>query len=154
MHDITEKDIKVFTEAVTEYFSLIDDKPASVRSFYLAQGEAFEPIGELTGEIALSGDFRGTVTFAAPRNLVRWVLRHQRSHETDDARLLDGIGEIANTLAGNARRHFGPTLEISPPVARLGGFVPGSHTTRARQFVIMIDWKNFQSAVIVDMARA
>jgi chemotaxis protein CheX len=38
-------------------------------------------------------------------------------HETDlsESNLLDAIGEIANTLAGNARQTLGGGLEISAP---------------------------------------
>ena len=45
-NDITEQDIKVFTEAVSDYFSALGDDPASIRTFYLACDEAREAVGE------------------------------------------------------------------------------------------------------------
>ena len=74
MRDITEQDVKVFTDAVTDYFGALGDEPASIRTFYLACGEAKDVVGDLTGIITLSGDYRGAVYFAAPRSLIRSVL--------------------------------------------------------------------------------
>ena len=56
MKDITEQDIKVFTEAVTDYFAALGEEAATVRTFYLSCGEAKEPVGDMTGIITVSGD--------------------------------------------------------------------------------------------------
>jgi chemotaxis protein CheX len=154
-NDITEQDIKVFTEAVSDYFSALGDDPASIRTFYLACDEAREAVGELTGTIALSGDYRGAVHFAAPRAMLRYVLNLQKTTQVSDELLLDAVGEIANTLAGNARRRFGSSMNISVPSTRAGGLVPGSgKQTRERQFVVMIDWKHYTAILVVDIAHA
>mgnify|MGYP003622416214 CR=1 FL=1 len=82
MRDITEQDVKVFTDAVTDYFGALGDEPASIRTFYLACGEAKDVVGDLTGIITLSGDYRGAVYFAAPRALIRSVLQLQKTHSS------------------------------------------------------------------------
>ena len=151
MKDITEQDVKVFTDAVTDYFNALGDEPASIRTFSLACGEARESVGDLTGIITLSGDYRGAVYFAAPRALVRAVLNLQKTLSANDEFLLDAVGEIANTLAGNARRHFGSKLQISVPSTRIGGITPGAEHMRDRQFVIMIDWKHYAAVLVVDI---
>ena len=154
MRDITEQDVKVFTDAVTDYFGALGDEPASIRTFYLACGEAKDVVGDLTGIITLSGDYRGAVYFAAPRALIRSVLQLQKTLITTDEYLLDAVGEIANTLAGNARRHFGSKLQISVPTTRMGGMAPGTGHMRDRQFVIMIYWKHHSAVLVVDIERS
>lgn len=153
MKDITEQDIKVFTEAVTDYFAALGEEAATVRTFYLSCGEAKEPVGDMTGIITVSGDFRGAVYFAAPRSMLRYVLASQKTTQTSDEFLLDAVGEIANTLAGNARRHFGSRLDISVPTTKLGGITPDVDHMRDRQLVITIDWKHFTAVLIVDIER-
>ena len=98
MRDITEQDVKVFTDAVTDYFGALGDEPASIRTFYLACGEAKDVVGDLTGIITLSGDYRGAVYFAAPRALIRSVLQLQKTLITTDEYLLDAVGEKAGAL--------------------------------------------------------
>lgn len=66
MKDITEQDIKVFTEAVTDYFAALGEEAAIVRTFYLSCGEAKEPVGDMTGIITVSGDFRGVLHLPRP----------------------------------------------------------------------------------------
>lgn len=85
--------------------------------------------------------------------MLRYVLASQKTTQTSDEFLLDAVGEIANTLAGNARRHFGSRLDISVPTTKLGGITPGVDHMRDRQFVITIDWKHFTAVLIVDIER-
>jgi chemotaxis protein CheX len=71
-----------------------------------------------------------------------------------EANLLDAVGEIANTIAGNVRRHFGGGLEISVPV-RLAGQAEGiKAAVRARPFVIALGWRGHEAMVVVDIAPA
>ena len=87
-----------------------------------------------------------------PDRLVRELLLLQ--HETDwsDGNLLDAVGEIANTLAGNARKTLGSGLEISVPVKLQGA--PGIKArVRKHPFVITLRWNRHEAMVCVDMER-
>jgi hypothetical protein len=57
--------------------------------------------------ITLSASFRGCVYFSAPRLLVRGLLIQLQEPDTCEDNLPDTVGEVANTISGNARRHFG-----------------------------------------------
>ena len=75
-------------------------------------------------------------------------------HETDssDGNLLDAVGEIANTLAGNAGKSLGSDLHSSVPVK-----LQGAHDVKARvhkhPYMIPLRWGHYQAMVCVDMER-
>ena len=153
MADINENELKVFVEAVTRYFSQITHEPAQVRSAYLAERGSVAGKGDYTGLISISGGFRGCVYFTAPLPLIRSLLRDMREENLAEENLLDAVGEIANTIAGNARRYFGETMEISPPVTLVGLPDRIQSAARARPFVIQFSWKNYEATVVVDIER-
>ncbi len=153
MVDITEQEIGVFVDAVNHYFAQITGEKAKIRASFLAEGEIQPPIYDFTGLISISGKYRGCIYFSASRvMLMRLLLAMQEPRQTD-THLLDAVGEIANTLAGNAREHFGETMEISVPMTLQGPSDRLKTVVRKRPYVIMIKWKQYEAAVIVDLAR-
>ena len=63
------------------------------------------------------------------------------------------MDEIANTLAGNARRRFGADLQISVPVRERGTGTP-SASTRRHPYCITLKWNSYPALVYVDLQRA
>lgn len=147
-----ESELKVFIDAVTHYFSQQTSTPAEIRAAYLAADSM--PRYDYTGLITLSGRFRGCVYFSASRQMVRELLIMQQEPDTCDANLLDAVGEVANTISGNARRHFGEKLEISVPVAILGKPEQIRSAARTRPFAILLRWQRHEAAVVVDIESA
>lgn len=152
MSDMSDNDLKVFVEAVTHYFVHLTHEPAAIRAAFLADGVV--PYCEYTGLITLSGRFRGCVYFSAPAPLLRDLLVALHEPDMHESNLLDCAGEIANTIAGNARRHFGHVLSISVPVTIRGVSEEIKSAVRARPFVIQIRWRKAEAAVVVDLERA
>lgn len=152
MSDISAADLKVFIDAVTHYFSQITRKPASVRAAYLTN--AAIPHHDYTGLITLSGRFRGCVYFSAGRSMILELLHEMREPDCGEDNLLDTVGEIANTIAGNARRHFGGGLEISVPVAVRGASERIREVVRARPFAVRTRWNLHDATVVVDLEPA
>lgn len=146
---MTESDLKVFVDAVTHYFAQSTREPAAIRAAYLA--DAALPRLHYTGLITVSGRYRGCVHFSAPRPLLHDLLREISEPDASEDNLLDAVGEIANTIAGNARRHFGNALEISVPVSLRGGSESVRATARARPFVILLRWRGHEAVVVVDL---
>lgn len=149
MSDMKEAELKVFTEAVTHYFSHVTSERAVVRAAYLA--DTTIPHLDYTGLITLSGRFRGCVYFSAPKPMVLDLLRAMQEPDMSDDNLLDAVGEVANTIAGNARRHFGSRLEISVPVTIRGFSDRIKAAVRTRPFAILVRWRNHEAAVVVDL---
>jgi chemotaxis protein CheX len=151
--DLNEEEIKVFTDAVAHYFDQLTREPAAVRGAYLEHGGETAPVYDFSGRIEISGMFRGSVTVSAPRAMVRHLLAVLHETDQSEASLRDTVGELANTLAGNARRHFGENMEISVPVTALGA-IPGTEIARERTYVIMVNWKAYNAVLLVDIERA
>ncbi|MCL2308670.1 MAG: chemotaxis protein CheX [Proteobacteria bacterium] len=153
MADITEQEIEVFVGAVNRYFAKITGEKAKIRSSFLAEGVIQPPIYDFTGVISLSGRYRGYVCFSATKiMLMRLLLAMQEPRHTD-THMLDAVGEIANTLAGNAREHFGEEMEISVPKTFQGPSELLKTAVRKRPYVIMIKWKQYEAAVIIDITK-
>lgn len=146
---MNETDLRVFADAVRHYFSQLGSEKAEIRTSFL-QDSASVPVYDFTGIIRVGGDYSGQVRVSASRRLVLYLL--QLNHAPDDSTeaCLDAVGELANTLAGNARRHYGERLDVSVPEAYIGS---GPHDlSRQRLMVIMVDWKQYGLAVLVDMS--
>jgi chemotaxis protein CheX len=148
---MSEDDLRFFTDTVKQFFAVSTGVQASIAAAYLATGDV--PTREFTGVISLSGAFRGHLLVSAPRLLLRDFLLKQGENDTSDANLLDAVGEIANTIAGNARAKFGEGLEISTPVKLRGG--DGSRARiRKHPFLIALRWGAHEAMVCIDLERA
>lgn len=151
MSDLNETEIKVFIDAVSNYFSQLTQEPASVRGAYLDDHAGTVPVFDYSGQIALSGRFHGTITVSAPRAMIRHLLIALNESDQSDANLRDTVGELANTLAGNARKQFGGDMEISIPRTAAGAI--GNSGSRKRPYVVMINWKTYSASLVVDIER-
>ncbi|TVO63543.1 chemotaxis protein CheX [Denitromonas ohlonensis] len=154
MADLNEKDIRVFVDAVTHYFLQLTREAPRIRGAYLETRGKRPPDMEYTGAIALSGAFRGRVYVTAPRALLRHLLVATNEPDQSHMAILDLIGEMANTLAGNARRHFGPQLEISIPMTSSGDDIRLPPDGGARPYIVSVEWKNYAASVVVDVQRS
>lgn len=150
MKELGTDELKVFVESVLHYFSLTTREEASIRSAYLAEGAP--QIFPYVGLITISGKYRGCVHFSTTAAMMRDLLVCWGENDTREANMLDAIGEVANTIAGNARRYFGKELEISVPIALKGASEQIKAAVRARPFVIAIAWRQHEAMVVVDLA--
>ncbi len=150
MTDLNESELKVFVDAVKNYFSHLTSDAVLIRAAYLSN--TLISHHDYTGLITISGRFRGCVYFSAPARLLRALLHALREPDTSEDNLLDAVGEIANTIAGNARKHFGTSLTISIPVTIRGVPEQIKSAARARSFAIVLNWSGYDATVIVDLA--
>ncbi len=153
MGDISEDEITVFFAAVSNYFDQITNESATVQGAYLAERGKVPNMFDFTGMIAISGRYAGCIYFSAPRQMMRHLLVAMHESDHSDDNLLDAVGEVANTIAGNARRHFGEHMEISVPIAMSGVPERIKTTVRSHPYVIQISWKHYEAVLIVDVER-
>lgn len=147
---MNENDLAVFTDAVKHYFLQTTKEPAQIRAAYLAEPD-YLIHSQYTGLITLSGTFRGCVHFSAPHIMLLQLLVIMGEPDRSENQLLDVVGEIANTIAGNARKHFGAGLEISVPDTIRGTSDSIRAAVRTRPFVISLHWRNQDATVVVDI---
>lgn len=152
MARLAEEDLRFFADVVKDFFAAATRKPATVSAAYLAT-EAL-PEFEFTGVITLAGAYRGQLRVSAPRVLLRDFVLNQGETDTSERNLLDAVGEIANTVAGNARRRFGAGLDISVPQRLKGMPADGRARVRQHPFVIALRWVHHEALVCVDLEKA
>ncbi len=147
---LQEQELKTFVEGTTSYFEVAAQQPASVGSPYLVT-EGSPAVHEYTGIISISGRREGVVYFTAPKAMLTVLLMKMQENDFSHENMRDLVGEVANTISGNARRDFGNEFVISVPSVLAGErsdppLVPG-----ARSFVIPINWRSHSAKLVVSL---
>ena len=150
MANLSEGDLRLFVESIKRYLLVTTRQEPQLTSAFLGTGdiEGFE----FNGIVAFSGSYNGHVVVSMPGKLVREILLLQHETDLSDGNLLDAVGEIANTLAGNARKSLGSDLEISVPV-KIQGATGIKTRVRKHPYVVTLRWGHHQAMVCVDMER-
>lgn len=145
---MSEQAIKVFINGVINYFNHTSDGEVKVGSPYLVENSSPAAF-DYTGIIGITGPQKGTVYFTAPKILLKHLLLSLGEKDTSIENVLDLVGEVANTISGNARSEFGNEFMISVPVMLEGA--PGKIylPEHLRSYVIPIYWKAYSAAVVV-----
>jgi chemotaxis protein CheX len=145
---MSEQTIQVFIDGVVRFFEHTNDKNVKIGTPYLVENET-PAAYDVTGIIGISGPYRGCVYFTAPRILLKHLLLSIGETETTNEYLFDLVGEVANTISGNARSSFGREFMISVP-AMIEGAPDNIHLPlKMRSYVIPIYWKAYHAAVVI-----
>lgn len=144
---LTEAEIRTFINGATHYFDTAAQQRASVGSPYLVT-DGKPGAYDYTGVIGISGARRGIVYFTAPRGMLTVLLMRMQETDTSEENIKDLIGEVANTISGNARKDFGKNFVISVPTV-LAKDAESIATPHARSFVIPINWRSHSAKLVV-----
>ena len=145
---MTENDIKIFIDAIAHYFEHITQQAANIGASYLSTNIEQEYY-DYSGLIGIAGKYRGCIYFSAPRPLLRHLLIKMNENEHSDENLLDMVGEIANTLSGNARKHFGQDFIISVPIAIKGKIKNIRPPSDLLPYVIPVSWNSYRASLVI-----
>ena len=150
MDSLHESELKLFVDSVQRYFQVVTRQEPQITSAFLGTGdiEGYD----FNGIVTFSGSYNGHVIVSMPRQLLRELLLLQRETDLSDGNLLDAVGEIANTLGGNARKTLGSQLQISVPM-KLQGASGIKARVRKHPYVITLRWNHQPALVCVDMER-
>lgn len=145
---MSEETLQVFIDGAIRFFEHTNDKEVKVGTPYLVENNS-PAAYDLTGIIGISGPYRGCVYFTAPRILLKHLLLSIGETDTRSENLFDLVGEVANTISGNARSTFGHEFMISVPIM-LEGAPSHIHLPKnLRSYVIPIYWKAYHAAVVI-----
>jgi len=145
---IQESELKTFVEGTTNYFEVAAQQPASIGSPYLVT-EGAPSVHEYTGVIEISGKRHGIVYFTAPKAMLTVLLMKMQESDFSHETMRDLVGEVANTISGNARKDFGRDFVISVPSV-VSGEKPGIPAgPNVRSFVIPINWRSHSAKLVV-----
>ena len=145
---LQEHELKTFVEGTTNYFEVAAQQPASIGSPYLVT-EGQPSVHDYTGIIAISGKREGVVYFTAPRAMLTVLLMKMQESDFSHETMRDLVGEVANTISGNARKDFGRDFVISVPSVLAGDKAEIPATPGVRSFVIPINWRSHSAKLIV-----
>jgi chemotaxis protein CheX len=145
-----EKDIQVLIDGTVNYFHRVVDKSTEVGTPYLAD-HAEVVVSDFTGIINISGARRGSIYFTAPSAMLSHILLKQGESDRSPELMADIVGEVANTISGNARRVFGQEFIISVPSVLQGAAARQKLSLAERAFVIPITWKQYKAALVVSL---
>ncbi|NPC56861.1 chemotaxis protein CheX [Caenimonas sp. S4] len=150
MDSLHQNELKLFVDSVRRYFQIITKQEPQITSAFLGTGDIDGY--DFNGIVTFSGSYNGHVIVSMPPQLVRELLLLQGETDLSESNLLDAVGEIANTLGGNARKALGPALQISVPV-KLHGSSGVKARVRKHPYVITLRWNHQPAMVCVDMEK-
>jgi chemotaxis protein CheX len=142
-----ETELKIFIEGALRIFETLTSQPATVGSPYLVT-DGKPGVYEYVGIIDITGTRKGIVYFTAPRGMLTVLLMRMQETDTGDANMRDLVGEVANTISGNARRDLGKGFVISVPSV-MANAPGGVVTPHERSFVIPINWRTHAAKLVV-----
>jgi chemotaxis protein CheX len=145
-----EAELKLFVDSVRRYFQVLTKQEPQITSAFLGTGDVDGH--DFNGIVTFSGSYNGHVMVSMPPQLLRELLLLQGETDLSENNLLDAVGEIANTLGGNARKSLGAGLQISVPV-KLHGSSGVKARVRKHPYVITLRWNHQPAMVCVDMER-
>ena len=144
---LKEAEIRTFIDGATNYFEVSARQAATVGSPYLVT-DGKPGAYEYTGVIGISGLRKGVVYFSAPRGMLTVLLMRMQETDTSDANIKDLVGEVANTISGNARRDFGKNFLISVPTV-IAHDITKVTAPHSRSYVIPINWRTHSAKLVV-----
>lgn len=143
-----EQKFQVFIDSVVKYFNQLKSDDVVVQTPYLTEKQEFI-VYDFTGVIGITGNKKGLVYFSAPTKMLNMMLKALGETDTSEAILVDLVGEVANTIAGNARTEFGADFNISIPFVFKGAPDNIMLPKDKNSFIIPIDWKDETAAIVV-----
>jgi chemotaxis protein CheX len=146
--DMREEDLKIFVKGTENFFKQITNVPADVSMPFIKEKND-NVMYDFSAVIGISGVQRGVVYYTAPRDMVGEIIGHFGETDRSDDLLADCVGEIANTISGNARQFLGPGFMISVPVVIRGQVEDVRFPQDAPAFVIPIVWNGYRSSLII-----
>lgn len=138
--------LNVFMQSVESFFSQIGEKLNGVDTPYLSYNTT--PVAyDYTGVITITGAMAGSVYVSATTVMLRDLLQALGEPEQSIPMLKDLVGEIANTVSGNARTEFGADFIISPPKI-VAGVPPAQYLPKERRsYTIPFYWHEHKGVI-------
>ena len=147
---MNDQDIRIFITMARRYFEALEPKPTLVIEPPFLRDE-LGPLLEYTGIIPVSGRAQGAVCFTANGGMLETILALLKDERRDDAAKRDLVGEIANTLSGNAREEFGSDFRISVPQVIVGARLTADLRTGARNYAIPLNWRSETAYLLISL---
>jgi chemotaxis protein CheX len=144
------KNIRVFAEGIERYFEKLTNELARTEKPVLIQ-EINPHISDYTGVIGISGSHKGSIFFSSTRGLSLELLSDLQIDDVDEEKIMDLVGDVSNTVSGNARRELGAKFTLSPPVILKGKGEDMKVSQIEEVYLIALSWKGHKANLIVSL---
>ncbi len=147
-----ESILNIFAASIIRYFTTTTEQPAVLGTPFLGHDD--EKIAlDFSAIIGISGTYRGNIYYTAPRAKLHALLPLLGEHELNDHLCGELVGEITNTISGNAREELGGGFMISTPFLLTGS----NESVRAAQgapcYILPIEWNSYSSRVLITLVK-
>lgn len=141
----------VFLSSINAFFAQIDDAQVAIDTPYLNNNKS--AIGyDYSGVIKISGPLEGCVYVSAPSIMLREIIKVMGEPDSSITMMKDLLGEMANTISGNARTEFGSEFIISPPHI-VEGAPSVSYLPKDRHsYITPFRWRGFDAVIGICVA--
>lgn len=141
----------VFLSSINAFFTQIDGTDVEIDTPYLNNNNS-AIVYDYSGVIKISGPLEGCVYVSAPSTMLREVIRVMGETDSSITMMKDLLGEMANTISGNARTEFGSEFIISPP--HIVDSAPNvSYLPRDRQsYITPFTWRGYKAVIGICIA--
>lgn len=143
-----EKKLQIFVDIVRHYFDQFGEEELVVDTPYLLENTQNPNVKEYTGLIGISGVHKGVVYVTASQELLESILLRM-GEEVSNELMIDLVGEIANTISGNARTEFGHEFHISVPFVFKGAPQSVILPREERSFIIPVTWQGHAGEIVI-----
>ncbi len=145
-----EQELKYFIDVVVNYFRDISGEPSEMGIPYIKEKDTV--LLDYTGLIGISGTKKGAIYITASKDMLGDITTIiLGSDNPGEDLIIDMAGEIANTIAGNVREHFGSSFMISVPIILKG--CPEDIIIKMYPpiFIIPIKWRKHSAFLAVGL---
>jgi chemotaxis protein CheX len=151
---IKTEDVSALLDCITQYFTSIKaPKPEFGVPYNLDTKAQKHPLREYTGHIGISGSHRGGMVITCDKTMVSEIVKIVLgTPPTSDEDIIPMIAEMANTIAGNARTHFGSDFDISVPSVVVGEPEEFKFLLAEPTLVIPLTWNAHAANVIIGLS--
>jgi chemotaxis protein CheX len=150
-----KEQLKLFVTSIKDYFLKVTGSPIEVGVPFL-KDESSNLLLAYTGVIGISGKMKGAVYITADDELVTKLIGYitpKPSVTPED--LSSMVGELANTIAGNAQKTLGPEFHISVPIilTRSKAGTSSSIIIKAPTFILPLQWQELVAYFAVGLLK-
>jgi chemotaxis protein CheX len=145
----TVSDLAVFVELVSNCFTTVS---GTTPVFGVSTIEVGLPLlFQYSGFIVVKGPLNGWICLSLPAAVADELLQALREPNHGEEYRLDLAGEVAQTVAANAREQFGETLEIYPAIVT-GNFTL-AETLLHSPLVLRLPftWRDYDAQLLVSL---
>ena len=144
--------LKVFSKSTLRYFDAVAEGGATLGTPYLGGDTESAGLG-FSSVIGISGTYRGNIYYTASREKLNALLPLLGEKTPDDTLCAELVGEITNTISGNAREQLGGGFMISTPFILEARPLFVHPSRNAALYVLPISWRQFSSRLLISVVK-